>query len=117
MVKFEEVEMPSLDHIMASSDGIYHCPYQDCKLTTTFRQRHLLKKHTRQHVRPVKCPVNSCLHRAAGQVDIRRHVESFHKSWAEENLGVVTEFACKRCGSLFTRKDNLMKHERNAICR
>lgn len=41
--KFEEAEMPSLGPAIASSDGMYHCPYQECEPRKTYRQKCLLR--------------------------------------------------------------------------
>lgn len=41
--KFEEAEMPSLDHLEASSDGMFHCPYQDCRPRKAFDKIHSLR--------------------------------------------------------------------------
>ncbi|KAJ5168685.1 uncharacterized protein N7482_004279 [Penicillium canariense] len=43
VAEFEEAEMPSLDYIVVSSDGMYHCPYQGCKSKKGYEKLGLLR--------------------------------------------------------------------------
>lgn len=43
VVKFEEAEMPSLDHMISLSDGVYRCRYLNCEWETGKDKKHLLR--------------------------------------------------------------------------
>lgn len=43
VVKFEEAEMPSLDHMTLFSDGVYRCRYLNCEWKTGEDKKHLLR--------------------------------------------------------------------------
>jgi hypothetical protein len=43
VVKFEEAEMPSLDHMEFFSDGVYHCRYLDCEWKRDEDKKYLLR--------------------------------------------------------------------------
>ncbi|PLN83961.1 hypothetical protein BDW42DRAFT_163931 [Aspergillus taichungensis] len=105
--------MPSYDHIRASAeDGKFHCPHEGGYVCpAAYGQKGRLRKHMRVHVRPVICPW--CETTGANQVDIRRHVELYHRERALERWIVIGPFSCDQCPKEFTRKDNLQKHVRN----
>lgn len=111
---FDEDDMPFLDYLVPSSDGLFHCPEPGCTPKTLFYRRNQLKKHLKKHLRPFHCPVN-CGHRTWGPTEMGRHVRAHHKRWAKEYLGLVVQPICQKCGEEFTRTDNLKKHMRN-IC-
>jgi hypothetical protein len=43
VVKFEEAEMPSLDHMILFSDGVYHCRYLNCEWKIGEDKKYLLR--------------------------------------------------------------------------
>ncbi|KAE8371067.1 hypothetical protein BDV26DRAFT_149477 [Aspergillus bertholletiae] len=105
--RFEEAEMPSDDHLTATEDGSYHCPYQICISRRGFPRKALLR-HLRMHIKPVKCPL--CSYTGTEQGDVRRHVETAHRVWAKERWRVQEPVACEFCPRTFTRRDNYVRH-------
>ncbi|KAK7991188.1 hypothetical protein PG990_015468 [Apiospora arundinis] len=95
-------------------DSCYRCPWVSCgKSKRTARN---LKKHYRNHVKPVYCPFKWCRDQiqtkgwAAEQRDMRRHVWNFHEEWAALTGIKKVEEKCNRCGEM-KRTDRLKNHE------
>ncbi|KAL4893574.1 hypothetical protein BDV59DRAFT_177628, partial [Aspergillus ambiguus] len=100
--KFVEAEMPQDDHIEPSpEDGMYHCPHPKCTGRAPFSQKGLFRKHIRQHVKPIRCPLCNNFS-AAQRKDVYRHIAT-HNSKGQP-------FVCQLCAKQFTRNDNLQRH-------
>ena len=48
---------------------------------------------------------------------MNRHYHSTHSAYAEEQNIPDQSAVCNICGKGFTREDNMLKHQKNNICR
>ncbi|KAL4993356.1 hypothetical protein BDV10DRAFT_179359 [Aspergillus recurvatus] len=108
--RFEEAEMPSMGAIEVSSDGLYRCPLANCRSRAGFQHKWVLRKHLREHKKPVRCHL--CSYSSGTQRDMRRHAEHAHTAWAKQHWRVTAPLFCEICGDSFKRRDSLQRHYR-----
>lgn len=76
-----------------------------------------LKKHFRDHQRPVHCCVETCNEKFAELKYALRHVVTWHKEVTLVDYeGNEQKVDCMECGKSFTRQDNLLKHKNKGAC-
>ena len=68
-------------HMAATHTGIkpYECQWEGCDYRTVTEPR--LKLHMRTHTKPLNCPIAGCPKMFAMNRDIKRHLQSKHKSF------------------------------------
>lgn len=116
---FQEREMPPPSEYQdRDEEGYYFCtyPYPVCRqrIKKRYDKPSRVKKHVRNHVKPVRCP--KCYdHGTAEQEDMREHIRTTHPRLAELlriNLGPIP---CYYCNTWFQngREDNRDRHIRD----
>ncbi|KLU81184.1 hypothetical protein MAPG_00278 [Magnaporthiopsis poae ATCC 64411] len=117
--KFDEEPLPSFES-HKNEDGLYDCGDPDCESGSydTLRdfKAETSRKHMRTHLKPVICPLSPLCNgwRTAEQRDMIRHVRAHHPAWAARQPNLPQGgFPCDLCKQVFTRKDNLRKHEKD----
>jgi hypothetical protein len=70
-----------------------------------------LKRHQKQHLKPVTCPVSSCTHRTAEKRDMKRHVSVRHPGHISVTRYFCPETGCKYAREGFKRLDHLGRHK------
>lgn len=112
--KFEEPSMPKLGRLDYVMDGLFYCPWGEWrrdakeKCHDTFSSNRDRNKHLKTHVKPIPCPYTGCPLSTAERKEMKRHVET-HKPRASRPL-----FSCPDCGKMFTRVDNIPRHQESA---
>jgi hypothetical protein len=87
--------------------------------TRSFATEREYKKHLTHHNYPVKCKAEmpkgypACEHETADQSDMNRHYWSTHRHWAEKKEIPRVESKCGDCGTKFSRRDNMIKHQKD----
>jgi hypothetical protein len=100
---FDQLEMPGLEHVPADPDGKFTCVWDRCYERRDSRS--FLKRHLRNHIRPVLCPRRDqgCNERRGQAKEMKRHFNS--------HLGILQErFSCDHCSKDCSRRDNLKRH-------
>ncbi|XWW92861.1 hypothetical protein V2A60_000788 [Cordyceps javanica] len=107
-LQYEQEEYPSVDHVLPSAeDGRYYCTYQGC--AESFEIPSLLRKHVRDHAKPLKCFYYAeCRFRSAQKREMERHM----RVHVPDEL--KTTYKCKQngCGKSYSRRDKLAEHEK-----
>jgi len=93
----------------SDSGSVYKCRF----CAETRDKRHLLNRHEKQHIKPVRCPVPGCNHGTAKRRDMQRHIIVHHRD--SDPSVVVPQFmcpvaGCKHAVAGFKRKDHLVRH-------
>ncbi|KAH6971240.1 hypothetical protein BKA56DRAFT_133312 [Ilyonectria sp. MPI-CAGE-AT-0026] len=98
---FDEIRLlyPEKDEFVV--DGVFYCDREGC--SDSFRTYRNRNKHIREAEKPVVCPY--CGIRMPYQSDMKKHA----KTHVNEDLR--ERFPCTICGKLYTRYDNVLKHQ------
>ncbi|KAI1053452.1 hypothetical protein LB506_012542 [Fusarium annulatum] len=113
---FQEDKLPPInDYVHGSKLTGYFCKHPACKTPhKTHKLASRVKKHARNHYKPVICPV--CPEKRAEQQDMKKHVQVYHNFLATI-LGIPGEsLPCSICREAISnsRKDNFKRHMRNS---
>jgi len=98
-------------------------PHSCNSCSKTFSKRHDLNRHTKNHTKPIRCPVQACRHRTAKNKDMNRHLVAKHPQHdAARVMLAAPRISCMVQGCEFVQKggrrmDNLKRHMRNKHAR
>lgn len=76
-----------------------------------------LRKHHRQHIRPISCLEETCASSHAQRRDMHRHMWNSHPGLAFALDIPCPGARCSECGGRFGRKDAVTKHRRSGACK
>ncbi|GAB1319684.1 hypothetical protein MFIFM68171_09894 [Madurella fahalii] len=90
----------------------YHCSFPRCK--RAFPRPGELRKHQKNHLRPLKCPYCGDKYRgAAEKKDLVRHMQNHHPDEIRDDPEFPKKmFACPGCTYKALRSDNVNRHRR-----